>query len=284
MALTIFSWDLTNAVSDDTPPSFEGVESDEDEEGVARNREALEFINKIAAPTDCVIADNPVFLYYTQRLPPPELSEVSQTRIETGYLTLKDIVQSIETHRCHVVAALTPRFNQEIPGLSEWLANNYLGLYRRGEISLYFAKIGPGRNYTSLPDYSFGGMVELYGVHFNEQPWVRGKTAYISLFWRLQRPLQNNYLEKITLRSPAHGAQVYQMMRLPFEGQFEPASWRVANQARDTFWLSLPTDLPAGTYDLKFSLCKPETGQCLPVDNHPAQTEVLLGQITVAPL
>lgn len=295
-ALTIFGWDLTNVIAGDDVPALDGTLSlddipsvddpisveGENEEQVARRQEALKFIDKIAAPTDCVIADNPVFLYHTQRLPPPELSEVSQTRIETGFLTLKDIVQSIETHKCHVVAVLTPRFNQEMPGLSEWLTDNYLGIYRHAEISVYFAKKEPNGAYTPLSNHSFGGIVGLHGVHLNKQSWANKEdVVFISLFWQLEAPLQGNYIEKISLRDSINSKQLSQTTRLPFEGQFNPAFWHINEQARDTFWLNLPADLPAGTYDLYLSLCMPRIEQCLPINNDPGQLELYLGQIKV---
>jgi hypothetical protein len=276
VVLALFSWDVTETMAGNTTVLAQA----EDEEEVINDREALEFIAKISTPTDCVVADDPVFLYHTQRLPPPELSEVSHTRIETGYLSLQDMINSIQLHQCHVVAALTPRFNQDIPGLPEWLAVHYLGLYKRDQLVIYFAKKGADNQYTPLPAHQFGDVVQLYGLSLSTPPWDRDKPAFISLYWRLEATLQQSYIEQITLRNST-GEQAFRVIRRPFEGQFDPALWQVNEQARDTFWLNLPVDLPPGNYDLYLSLCEAETEPCLPLQNQQGQTELRLGQIQV---
>jgi hypothetical protein len=277
LLLLMTGWDAANTLAGNSRPTLE----DDEEEQMIDDREAIAFINKVSSPADCVIADNPVFLYHTQHLPPPELSEVSLTRIETGYLTLQDMIHSIQTHNCHVVATLTPRFTQEIPGLPEWLADHYLGLYRRDQRSIYFAKKGADDSYTPLPNSSFGTIVNLYGVHLSEQPWDRDEAIFISLFWQLETAFPNNYIEKITLREPASGKQLFQMARPPFEGQFDPALWQVDEEVKDTFWLKLPADISTGSYHLYLSLCIVETEECLPVNNEPGLAELFLGQIKV---
>jgi hypothetical protein len=278
VVLVILSWDAASLAAGGGSTA---LAADEEEEQVIDDREAMAFIHKVAGPTDCVIADNPVFLYHTHHLPPPELAEVSLTRIATGYLTLQDIIQAIQSHPCHVVAVLTPRFAEEIPGLPEWLAKNYLGLYQHDEISIHFAKKGADDNYMSLPGHSFGNQVNLYGVRFGEPAWEREEAAFISLFWQLEGRLEQQYIEKITLRDATTGEQQFQMTRLPFEGQFNPASWQTGERVKDTFWLTWPADLAAGSYHVFLSVCLPETEQCLAVDNNQGQIELDLGRIKV---
>lgn len=276
VTIGMLSWNIPEIVAKNNGETLDIQENEE-------RLNAISFIDEIATPDDCVIADNPVFLDSTNRLPPPELSETSQTRIDTGYLTLQDIIQAIETYNCHVVAVVTPRFGESIPGLPEWLAENYLGLYAQSETFVYFAKKGADNNYIPIPNGDFGGAVQLYGIRMSKQPWHRGEAGFISLYWQLKSPIQDNLIEKITLRSAGDEA-VHQIVHTPFEGQFDPAKWRLDEQVRDTFQLDLPGDLSTGTYDLYISLCSSDTEQCLSINDDSGQTELYLGQITLEPI
>ncbi len=278
VTLGMFGWNVPYAIAENNGQTLVAKENKE-------RLEAIEFINKIAAPNDCVIADNPVFLYQTNRLPPPELAETSQTRIDTGHLTLQDVIKSIETYRCHVVAIVTPRFGRSIPGLPEWLAENYLGLYARGETFVYFAPKGRllKQDYTPMQNGNFGNIAQLLGLRLSTQPWSKEQGGYVSLFWQLESPIEAQFSEQvIVLRNAANDNQVYQTKRLPFEGHFNPTDRHIGTQVRDTFRLDIPTDLAAGTYNLYLSLCAPETAQCLSM-NHQTQTELYLDQITLQP-
>lgn len=275
IALGMFTWSVPRVIAQNNGQTLEVNINQE-------RQTAIAFIDKIATPTDCVIADNPVFLYQTNRLPPPQLSETSQTRVDTGYLTLDDVVQAIQTYKCHVVGVVTPRFGESIPGLQDWLAGHYLGLHAQSETFVYFAPTGQLaqnealQNYTTVPNGSFGGMVRLRSFHLGSHPWQAGGPVYVSLLWQLESPIEGKYVEQITLRHPATGSPVFQMKRPPFEGFFNPDSWQAGQQARDTFRLNLPATLPAGTYTIQLALCGPETGECLAVNG---QDELNLGQV-----
>lgn len=271
LAAGMFVWNVPLAVAQNNGATLQVSENKE-------RQAAIQFINAIARPDDCVIADNPVFLYQTNRLPPPELSETSQTRVDTGYLTTGDVIESIQKYHCHVVAVVTPRFGESLPGLPEWLAQHYLGLYAQSETFVYFAPKGnlaQNIDFRPAPDGSFGGLVRLSGYHLSRP--TGAEPLYISLYWLLESPIKENYVEQITLRRATDGAAAFQMERPPFEGKFNPAAWHINEAARDTFRLYLPAELPAGKYNLHLSLCAPETGQCLEVGR--GQTELFLEQI-----
>lgn len=274
--LGMLLWDVPHIVAAN---NGEGITNHEDDD----QQEAINFIRQIATPRDCVIADDPVFLHNAQRLPPPELAEASQTRIDTGFLTLQDVVNAAKVHNCHVVAVVTNRFGKSIPGLTEWLAANYLAVYSNGDATVYFAQKGAVGDHVPLSNSNFAGLIRLDGLNLGGQPWPKTTGGYISLFWQLKAPLQTTYWEVITLRDPATGEQVYQMTRLPFEGQFDPSNWEVGQRVKDTFWLALPSDILEGDYDLYLSLCMPEANVCLAINNMPTQTELYLDQITLAP-
>lgn len=140
----LFGWDLSRAYDRNNNVGEEELAK---EEWLA----PIEFVQAVTTPRDCVIADNPVFLYFTDRLPPPELAEASSTRITTGHLTLDDIAQAAEKHRCQAVVVVSPRFAEEVPGLTDWLAATYQELHQADGVSIYFGKIESKPDSTASP-------------------------------------------------------------------------------------------------------------------------------------
>ncbi|MFN8458468.1 MAG: hypothetical protein U0401_28080 [Anaerolineae bacterium] len=49
--------------------------------------QALTFIKTVTAPNDCLISDDMPIAYWSGRLTPPELAEVSTNRLDSGALT-----------------------------------------------------------------------------------------------------------------------------------------------------------------------------------------------------
>jgi len=266
VVLAIFGWDVSNAVARNNALAV--AEEDNEERAIA-----IDFIQQITTPHACVIADNPVFLHRTNRLPPPELGEVSQTRVDTGHLTLADLAQAIQTYDCQAVAVVSPRF-AEIPGLTDWLADHYLGLHAQSETFVYFGKKAPAGSANLVVDAQFGPM-RLYGLDVIGQPWSAGGDNFISLFWQLDSPLSEQPVITLTLLDPATGESIYQTSHLLFEGLFNPARWRVGEQVRDTFRVDLPADITAKTVELKLSVCAVDTGRCFPLDPTVGQIEIM---------
>ena len=108
---------------------------------------ATEFVRQISRPEDCVVADNPVFLHYSGRLPPPQLAETSQTRIDTGFLNVHSLTEVLQTYNCHVVATVTPRFRESIPGLQDWLRERYVGEYEKNDFFVFFGQKNQPHDY-----------------------------------------------------------------------------------------------------------------------------------------
>jgi hypothetical protein len=244
----------------------------------------LPALDQVSSPDDCVIADNPLFLHYARRLPPPELAEASQTRIETGYLTLNDITSAATNYRCHVVAVVTPRFGEYVSGVRAWLSENYIGFYERNDIELYFARIGADLNFEPLPETTFDGRIKLYGLRLNDQPWSAGESHYLSLYWQNEAGPINGDFEIITLQA-ADGSEVYRFAWPMLGRLFDPAAWPLGQAAKDVIRLDLPADLPAGDYTVTLSLCAAETGPCYSFSPTAGtdETRLSLGQITIKP-
>lgn len=238
---------------------------------------AIELIAQIAAPADCVAADNPVFLYQTDHLPPPQLSETSQTRIDTGFLTLADVAESLDRYACHVTAVVSPRF-RSIDGLEVWLAHHYLARLALPETDVYFGKLNDPGDYQPVPEaFNLAGLA-FDGVSLAPAgTWLAGEAAYVSLVWRAAGPLTADYRRTVTLRRVDDPAPLAFVTDRPFLGLANLAAWPVGAQARETVRLDIPVDVPSGAYQLALSVCTVQNGEC------PNPVYAFLGDIIINP-
>lgn len=233
---------------------------------------AIELIDQISTPADCVVADNPAFLYQTNRLPPPQLSETSQTRIDTGYLTKEGITRAIEANQCHVVAVVSPRFEESVPGLAAWLQQHYLALYAQDETFVFFALKNTTEEYTGVTNGDFPNIIRLRG--FKQEP----QGSHLSLYWELLSPLTQIYQVKASFQSVTEPSNKYYLERPLFAGKLATGHWQPGEVAKDTFNLSVPP----GTYDIHISVCAPKSDDCLETgDNTSGENAVIIPGITV---
>ena len=246
-------------------------------------QEAIKLIQHVTPPGDCVIADDPVFLHYTHRLPPPQLAETSQTRIDTGFLSLTEVVNGAERYDCPTVAVVTDRFGKSMPGLPAWLAENYLAVYRKAKISVYFGKKRQMEDITITQGADsaiavFENGLTLQALETTPTPLtILG--GHIALHWALTAPLESHDEQRLILRQADTAEVVYETTRPFFEGRFNPADWHVGESIQDAFWFALPADLPPGDYNLYLMVCDPETGACLGINDSPGQQMLHLGMV-----
>ena len=114
----------------------------------------------------------------------------------------------------------------------------------------------------SLIEAVFGHILELQGVDFGPQPWTT-HTGFMSFAWQLKAPLDQNYLHEITFINAKDPDQVYQILRLPLEGRFHLPHWQPDSHVRDTFRVTLPSELSNGLYEVYLSMCSERTKTCL---------------------
>ncbi len=266
----------------DLPRVFTANNGDADAQTVSpAYRQALDVTQQVSSPADCVISDDPVFLHRAGRIPAPELAEASQTRINTGFLTLKDVTSAIEKRDCQAVAAVTKRFQKSIPGLSDWLAENYAADYTNKGYAIYFGKKRANAQNALSVSANFEGRLQLTAVAPLPIVWQSGQGGYLSLYWTRLRPSDSVYIQRLSLRRPKTGKILYQSSRALFEGFTHPLRWQPGETARDTFYTQLPPEVPAGTYDLLLSLCEQGTDSCLSLTDASAETQLYLTRIEV---
>ncbi|MEM7028329.1 MAG: hypothetical protein AAF629_01960 [Chloroflexota bacterium] len=275
VAVSMFIWQVPAVVAENRGEGRPNNISDE-------RARALALIDQIALPTDCVIADNPVFVYSTQRLPPPELAETSQTRIDTGHLTFADLTYLIERDQCHVVAVVTPRFGESIPGLTDWLSERYVALYPQDDTFVYFGLRGVDTHFTELVNMTFTDGPTINGITLSETQLIAGDALFVSLLWSVEQTLTSPMRLRFTLQQADTGEVVHQFERPPFSGMTALGHWPHHTPTRDTMRLDIPSTVLPGRYDLRLSLCQPDTGHCLPFQND-SKNQITLGEIQIQP-
>jgi hypothetical protein len=95
------------------------------------------FVRDIALPDDCVVSDDPFFLLEADRLPPPILSEISEDRIASGYLSPELIETVIVVNGCKAIISVNHTF-QAMPDLWGWAKKFYSHYVNYGGIEIYF--------------------------------------------------------------------------------------------------------------------------------------------------
>ena len=226
--------------------------------------------NLFTSPRDCIVSDDPVLLFATQRMTAPELSEVSITRISTGYLTTQDVIDSLNKRNCQVVIVATKRFKELLPDLTDRLTEHYLLVYKERWQDTYAIKKNTNQQpLVPLNSYFVNGM-ELVGVDIFEENLQSTPSqptrGCISFYWRLhQRP---DILPKffIHFRDQA-GNTVFQVDKLPFNGALALEAWPSGVVLKDTVWFELPPEFESQLYNVFLGLYDPVTMERIPVMN-----------------
>lgn len=72
-----------------------------------------------------------------ERLIPPNSSEVSGTRLESGKLTCDELREGTELFGCQVVAPIEQFFQRHCPGFTQWAKANFPVVFSDGENEMF---------------------------------------------------------------------------------------------------------------------------------------------------
>jgi hypothetical protein len=101
------------------------------------------------------------------------------------------------------------------------------------------------------------------------------------LYWQALSPLPYDYTAFVHLRDDA-GHNVAQADHQPLAPVYPPTLWPVGEIIRERSILTLPEEVPTGTYSLWVGLYRLDTLERLPVvDDHSGENAVLLGEVVV---
>jgi hypothetical protein len=224
----------------------------------------------MTSPQDCVVSDQPVLLFQTGRTTPPELSEVSITRITTGYLTTADLTSLIEKYDCQVVIVVTERFEELLPGLQTWLANHYLLLFDERWQDTYAVKKDTQQSPQYSINQSFQNGLVLTGLDLGRQDTRSPSTTpvmemgYISFYWQYQTSPQTLQKTFVHFRNEANET-LLQIDQFPFNGQLSPQQLPTGTTIKETIWFEIPEQMQGQTTTLFMGQYNPETLERIPV-------------------
>jgi hypothetical protein len=248
---------------------------------VEGRQEMIEFIRQVTFEDDCVITDDPLVAFQADRLTPPELSETSEDRITSGYLTVEELIAITERHDCPVVVfTKKARFRELLPDYFPWVRTHYLAHRGYPHDELFYIKRSVQTS-RSEPIARLGDQILLWDYQFNPKDWKAGRRVPLRLFWETFEPVKDDYKVFVQLRNDQNQV-VAQADHLPFNGLLPTSAWPPGDILVENFWLDLPMDLPAGDYMLVTGLYCPDTGERLPVANDiSGESAVVLGSVNV---
>jgi hypothetical protein len=244
--------------------------------------EALAFIESVTAPGDCLISDDMPLLYWSGRMAPPELAEVSTNRLESGTLTAPQLIALSNQYDCQLVAAITNRITQYLPDYMDWVKRTYLGRFHYGEDDLYFAKANTDPR-PAIPLWAnFNSQIIFYGYALSSGGlFFPGDRVALTLVWQAQTRLDTDYAIFVQLRD-ADNTTLANADHQPYQGLVPTSKWPAGGVIQETTWLHLPEDIPPGSYHIYIGLYRPDNLERLPLQGDTSgENALILGPLVV---
>ncbi|OQA93983.1 MAG: hypothetical protein BWY25_03045 [Chloroflexi bacterium ADurb.Bin222] len=135
------------------------------------------------------------------------------------------------------------------------------------------AVIAPERRFDSsgrAPLARFGDFAALLEAELAPEVVTPGQTLVLTLSWRAEAPVQENYTLFVHLLNEA-GTPIAQRDTAPGAGRRPTPSWFTAEVITDTCSLAIPAETPPGRYTLKIGFYDPDTYARLPVTDGTGQ-------------
>ncbi len=162
----------------------------------------VDRLQQFTSPSDCMVTDYPSLAFFARRLVPPNLSEVSSTRLQSGYLGSSDLIQATEASGCQVVASVAGRLPGNTPDFLDWASAHFLVAWSYNESELdrevFLAQPLAEASPAHPTDATFGDRLKLVGYDARPAPRGEDRGLYVSLYWQALQPISENYT--ITLR------------------------------------------------------------------------------------
>jgi hypothetical protein len=250
--------------------------------------EALTFIEAVTAPGDCLISDDTPLLYWSGRMAPPELAEVSTNRLVSGALTTAELITISDRYDCQLVAAVSNRITQYLPDYMDWVKRTYLGRFHYGEDDLYFAKVDTDPQPATPLWADFAGQFIFHGytLHTSTFPSPEGVTpgdrVALTLIWQAQTRPDSDYAIFVQLRD-ATNKHLANADFQPYKGLVPTSTWPAGAVIQTVTWLQLPEDIPPGHYNIYVGLYRPDnSGERLRlVGDTSGENALILGPLVV---
>jgi hypothetical protein len=113
-------------------------------------------------------------------------------------------------------------------------------------------------------DYRFGPAIRLLDYNLATPSLNPGGELHLVLYWQADAKLEQNYTVFVHILN-ATGELVAQYDTMPRDDAFPTTHWTVGPLIDDVHIVSLPADIPAGTYQVEIGLYTWQTGERLPL-------------------
>jgi hypothetical protein len=130
---------------------------------------------------------------------------------------------------------------------------------------------------------NLGNQVDLVGYDLERREARAGDTVRLTLFWRAREEIGEDYTV-FTHLADAEGHIWAQDDSYPVDGDYPTSFWSVGEVVRDEYELALPSDVPAGEYEIEVGLYLGSSGVRLPVLDDAGQVlhnRILLDTVVV---
>jgi hypothetical protein len=130
---------------------------------------------------------------------------------------------------------------------------------------------------------NLGNQVDLVGYDLDRREARAGDTLLLTLFWRSREHLSEDYTV-FTHLADAEGRIWAQDDSYPLDGDYPMSFWSAGEFVRDEYALALPSDVPAGEYEIEVGLYQALSGTRVLVLDEGGQVldnRVLLDTVTI---
>ncbi len=137
---------------------------------------------------------------------------------------------------------------------------------------------------TESTNVNFGNEIDLLGYDLGDARAQPGDTVEVTLYWRARQEMSRDYTVFAHLVDD-EGEIWTQNDDQPLGGDYPTSFWDPGQELRDRYELALPSDLPAGEYQVEVGFYLASTGERVPVLDHAGEmldNRVLLGPIEVS--
>jgi hypothetical protein len=219
-----------------------------------------ELLGRITSPGEIVASDDLSLAFAFQKYAPPQLSDISEVRIDAGNLTDAEVTSAVRDFDVQTVCLWTRRFRR-LAVFTQWAEAHFVSSssFGHGRAILHGRRYDHAADIPSLqptPGVVFGDRIELIGYRLYPKALRPGDSPQIILYWRCRSPVERNYSVLVRLVDSG-GVSIAQSDTPPVNGLYPTSSWRRGEILADVRPFSLAGSVSTGDYDLLIRLYDP---------------------------
>lgn len=199
-----------------------------------------------AAAGKMAISDDPFLLFTSEHLIPPPLTDGSNKRISTGFLSVTDVLESYFTYGVDTFVFTNGRFNR-LPPLQEWATQRADAKTVYGPITI--VQLHPPPAPETAGQNQLGPGIRLNGYTIEQT----NTAINLVLYWETAMPLTDSYHRFVHLLDE-NGELISQADGTPLDGWLPTNRWQPNVQIVEKVAINLSPDLPPGSYRLTIGM------------------------------